>query len=498
MTRLLAVLATLAVLAPWHAAAAVVPAPAPDAADAAAPETEGVDPVFSYAYEGVVGTGSQPYFNAGTDLAFDGDLVIAPQQGTNGKIHLFTRLSEDEAAAEGAPFRLESTIPCSGGGQNDVAVVRPGLLAVAYHSGRCGTIGGNLAPNGSGVSLYDVSDPGNPVTLGRAHGLPGGTHTLTVHPDGNVIYAAPGGLPTNGGGPTTAGDLQIIDVSNPLAPVVRTPVRGTGNVPGCHDFSVVRRADGDLGVCAGLTETQIWDLDDPLAPTALSRIVNPLIQFHHSATTTSDGKYLVIGDETLAAQECLGGPTGAMFMYDISNPLTPIPQGYFAIDRNAGNNPISAQDRTNWCTAHIFGFIPGTRTMVASWYTGGMNVIDWSNPLAPREVAYWFDDGGTRETTANYWSAYWHDGLVYANDRGRGALDVFEITALAEDGTGGETAPSTRTQRWSVGSIARPAADVVAQAATRAALQRDADAPLLACARAPAACDREVQAARFL
>ncbi|MDQ3963511.1 MAG: hypothetical protein M3277_06315, partial [Actinomycetota bacterium] len=61
---------------------------------------------------------------------------------------------------------------------------------------------------------------------------------------------------------------------------------------------------------------------------------------------------------------------------------------------------------------------------VASWYGGGMNVINASDPANPNEVAH-FQDAGV-----DYWSAFWHNGRIYAS--GLPGLDVFEIEGLRE------------------------------------------------------------------
>lgn len=465
MRRLLSLAVALALVPAWGATA--------EPTVAAVDSSDNVEHIYEYQYDGV--NPSDPYFTSGTDLAFDGDYIYAPQQGSQGKIHIFKRLSEEEAAEAGQPYRLEGVIPCAGG-QNDVAVVEPGLLAVAYHSARCGVEGGT----GTGVSLFDVSNPADPQRLGAAHNLPGGTHTLTVHPTEPIIYASPGGLPTNGGGPTgdpasgrytNAGTEQILDVSDPSDITVHPFWSGPN---GCHDFDVTLRDDGDFGICVGLTETTLWDLSDPLAPEVVSRIVPPAF-FGHSAIPTPDGQYVIIGDENFGAMECEGGPTGAMWAYDISDPATPIPVSYFAVGRNAGDNPIYTGQRDRWCTAHIFNFIGDSYTMVASWYTGGMNVIDWSDIRNPREIAYYAMGDGAADSTVNYWSAYWHDGHVYANDRGRGVFDAFELSGIGEDGDASHVA-STAREGWDAGLIADIPADVLA-----AFSQRRAGAPQLAC-----------------
>jgi hypothetical protein len=72
------------------------------------------------------------------------------------------------------------------------------------------------------------------------------------------------------------------------------------------------------------------------------------------------------------------------------------------------------------CTAHNFNFIPGTRTAVVAWYTGGTSVIDFADPMSPEEVGFF------RASDSNTWSSYWYKGLIYASDLARG-LDVLKL-----------------------------------------------------------------------
>jgi hypothetical protein len=444
MKRAASLAAALALLAPTSVAAEDLD------------KSDNVELLYGFEYEGV-----NDYFSAGTDLAFDGDFIYAPQHGPNGKIHIFER--NDEPEEDEDIYELRGTFPCAGT-QNDVAVVESGILAVAYHSSRCGLRDdGSLASPGAGVSLHDVSDPANPRLLGAAHGLPGGTHTLTVHPTEPVIYASPGGL-ANG-----QGIQQIIDVSDPTNPTVG----GTffQNPAGCHDFTFLFETGRELGVCVGLTESTIWDVSDPFEPQVISRIVNPLIFFHHSAAVTSDGQYLVLGDEAFGAHECEGGPSGAMFLYDISVPEAPVLLSYFAVDRNDGG-PLST-GRETWCTAHLFNFIPGTHILVSSWYTGGMNVIDWSDPLQPQEIAHYQVAAGSRTESTNYWSAYWHEGRIYANDRGRGVVEAFEVEGL-EEGESAEDLATTTRGGWVGGPIDEAPAWMQSRALQPALLTTDA------------------------
>lgn len=369
-------------------------------ASAEVDKSDNVKLLKHYKYEG---TAPKKYFEGGTDIDWRGKYVYAAQQGAKGGVHIFD-------ASKKVPKEV-GFVACSGS-QNDVAVVKPGLIALAYHNSSCGI-------PGKGVRLIDVKNPKKPKFLGQVE-LPGGSHTLTVYPGKPIIYASPGGLPINGGGTE-----QILDVSNPKKPEVAATLNT--NPSGCHDVTFDIRKDRKLAFCPGLTETQIWDVSDPLAPEGVGHIVNPLMVFPHSAAVSPDGEVLVLGDENIAANDCVGGPTGAIFMYDLTGDLTfPRPLGYFGASR--GPTPVGSPDvdRSGWCTAHLFNFVPGTRTLVASWYGAGMNVLDLSDPASPAEIGHYQEDGVT-----NYWSAYWYDGRIWANDRVRG-LDVFTIKGVKE------------------------------------------------------------------
>jgi hypothetical protein len=106
----------------------------------------------------------------------------------------------------------------------------------------------------------------------------------------------------------------------------------------------------------------------------------------------------------------------------------PLLIGHFGPQRGTQPAGSSNVDRNTWCSAHLFNFVPGTYTLVSSWYVGGMNVIDFSNPSSPQEIAHYM---GTGDDLTNYWSAYWYDGRIWANDRVKG-LDVFTVKGLKE------------------------------------------------------------------
>jgi hypothetical protein len=344
-----------------------------------------------------------------TDIAFRGRYVYAAQQSATpaGGVHIFD--------VRGPKPRKVGFVSCPGT-QNDVAVVKPGLIVLGYHDSTCGGVTGE----GHGIRLIDVRNPKRPRYLGAVNDIPEGTHTVTVYPGQPYVYASPGGTGNSDG------IEQIIDVSDPNEPKVAAtygPADG-GPAAGCHDVTFFIKDDTKVAICAGLREVQIWDVTNPVEPVTIGRIQNPSFFLNHSSDVSDDGKLLVVSDET-EAQTCTGeNPDGAMWVYDFTNPAQPAPIGYYKIDR--GQAPVGSR-RADWCTSHNFNFVPGTHAIVASWYASGMNVVDFGEDgSSPREVAHYF---GTGEDVANYWSAYWYRGKIYATDRVRG-LDVFKVDGL--------------------------------------------------------------------
>ncbi len=298
------------------------------------------------------------------------------------------------------------------GNDNDVEVVKPGLVVLSFHSNQCALGAGN------GLLTVDVSNARKPKVLGYVN--TGKNHTHKPLPGTNYVYTAGGGL---SGGPGAG--PAIVDVSNPRKPeVVARPRTLTTD---CHDISFHVSKGKKLGFCAGAIgtgEVQIWDVSDPLNPISIGKIVNPAIQYSHYATASSDGNLLAIDDEAFAAHECRTGqsPTGRVWIYDISTPQVPIPQGSFAAPR--GGDGVGVGHYLgwvpSWCLSHGLDWQPGTHNLAVTWFTGGFSVLDLSTPTAPQEIAYF-----QAEDSATY-SALWHNGRLYTNDMTRG-VDGFVL-----------------------------------------------------------------------
>lgn len=360
-------------------------------------------------------------FTGGTELAADGDYLYAGE--LNGETSRNTHPEKGGLHI----FDVSGTVPrevgffkCPGN-DNDVEVVKPGLVAMGHHTAIC-----NEPDDGestAGLVLFDVRNPSKPKIVGSLN-LPSGmqSHTIRPYPGGKYIYVNPGGLPSNGRMIT-----HIVDVSNPAKPKIAgtwEPLRA-GSSTGCHDMSFLKVKKQTLGFCAGLGGFGIWDVSDPLAPKHLSTIRNPQIEFNHYATPSSDGKYLAIDDEAFAFHTCyeqFPSPTGRAWIYDVSDPSSPKLQSSIAPPRGGDSTGIGTYPGwvPSWCLSHGLDWQPGTHNLAVTWFTGGVSIYDLDDATQPKETAYY-----QAPDSATY-SALWHNGRLYTNDMNRG-LDAFVV-----------------------------------------------------------------------
>lgn len=290
-----------------------------------------------------------------------------------------------------------------------------------------------------GLRLFDVSNPRAPVQIGAVYQDCGShTHTLIPQPERLLVLNSsyplrPG--PTCGPvrGPAAGRDalhgvVQVVEVplADPAAtreltelPIVYpgdqdnkfTPSEHGLSAPGvlidgmraCHDITVFVELGLAAAACA--EQLQLWKMrSDGLPDTA-----NPIwaydqrnVDFWHSATFSWDGKVVNGIDESFGT----GCPTttrlpdgsvvesGNMFFLSTASGAK---LSEFRFPRQARGD-IAA----TYCSAHLGLPVPraGRDLLVNAWYRGGVDVIDFSDPRAPFEAAWY-----TRDNADN-WSAY--------------------------------------------------------------------------------------------
>lgn len=395
-------------------------------------------------------------YRTGTDMAFWGDLAVVGHldQGTgpNATPPGGFRLLD---LADPANPQLVGRFRCLGD-QSDVSVWGDIVVLSVDKPTKANCVDG---PDWEGVRIISIADRANPQLLATVP-TDCGSHTNTIYPDlANerlVVYVLSyplagrynpaGALPTCNA--ATHGKISVLTVPllNPGAAKFERHVSVRPTI-GCHDVTVFM--ERRLAAAACLTESQLWDLSDPLKPEIVEHIPNPTgMNLAHSTVFSNDGRTLVIGDELGGAAASPGCVTrdqryvsGGLFFFDVSEVGASRLEGTFKLPREV----IS-----QFCTAHLFNVVP-LRTekdiLVSSWYTGATSVIDFTEPSQPREIAHYVPKRPVtpdqQPAEAAGWASYWYRGHVYSNNfdaevnsaipRSRG-LDVFTIDHEAVSG----------------------------------------------------------------
>jgi hypothetical protein len=366
-------------------------------------------------------------YQQGSDEAFWGTKAIVGTYGSPGGMRVI------DISNPFAPFQI-GKLDCPGS-QADVSVWED-LVFMSVDSAReddkCGTGEASEATSTSGnawegIRVVSIRDPAHPTQIATVR-TDCGSHTNTLVPDlGHdrillYVLSYPLGAPNPTCNQAQHSKISVVEVplSNPAAAkVIATP--SVAPTIGCHDVTVF--LERKLAGAGCITESQIWDISDPVHPRILSHIYNPLINIHHSSGFAWDGKTMVLGDELGGAEVtpgCLGpqqAPIGALWFYDVSDPTAPALKGSFRVPQ---------QHTSVQCTAHDFDVIPlssGKDILVSAWYEGGTTLVDFTDPANPKQLAYYV------KSATNYWSSYWYNGHVYANAFVPGGLDVYGVSA---------------------------------------------------------------------
>jgi hypothetical protein len=310
-------------------------------------------------------------------------------------------------------------LPCAGSGYDVGLVGDTAVMSIDSASGNSSTKENGCNLKGTegqeGIRLVDVSDRAHPREVKFVE-TPCGSHTNIAFSKGgrDLVYVQSYPASTSGACPSLHGIISVVDITKPAkAKIVAQP--SVLPAVGCHDGTIA----GDLAYMACLTEGQVWDISDPLAPTILSHIRDVPDAIWHSSAVSNDGDVVAFGFESFQAggASCNGaasGPTGAIWFYDVSDPASPVQQGFYSPPRLA----------TGLCTAHNFAVVPGRNVLVSSWYSAGAMAVDFSDPSAPEEIAHYRVESGT-----STWDAKYRKGYVFVGDTTRG-LDVYKIKGL--------------------------------------------------------------------
>jgi hypothetical protein len=357
----------------------------------------------------------------------------------------------------------------------------------------------------TGVRIFDVSDPHAPKLVKNVQTCKG-SHTNTLVPsptDPNIIYLYVSGQQTARPATEMAGCKNGTDPADPtnslyMLDIIKVPLdrpeqarvipgarifAGLEVAPDCvtfcgsADWRAIERAywvtpggaPGDSAMQAAVLHTGphnchdvtaypalhllgaacasdaiIVDISNPEQPVRLAALMDTNnYQSRHTAGFSNDGKKTLWTDEWGggAGPMCqatsmmeLGGNT-IITLGAHNKKMTQ--RGYFKL-------PAAQTDREN-CVSHNGGLIPvpGRDLYVQGWYQGGVDVMDFTDPDHPTEIAY-FDrgpidppgdtsnaSGRASYTVGGSWGAYYWNGMIYSSELDRG-FDVLELTPSAQ------------------------------------------------------------------
>ncbi|HEX6420692.1 MAG TPA: hypothetical protein VFZ77_19475 [Acidimicrobiales bacterium] len=380
------------------------------------------------------------------------------------------------------------------GPQNDPVVWDNKLLFLAVDrtltGPDCGS--GDTAhddPEGwEGVRIFDVSNPRSPRFLDAVY-TDCGAHTITLYPKNPaqiMLYVSsyplrPG--PTCGQlrGPEAGRDpahgvIQVIrvPVNNPEAakevaePEIVYPgdsdnvfVWSEHGLPGppvlepearaCHDMTVFVELNLVAAACAeqgqlwrirpnGIPDTEhpIWVFDDEEDETGITgdpADTGVVVDFFHSATFSWDGSVVNFIDESFGVG-CppvtvgpVSGDTGRMFFVDAASGEL---LSHFMLPRTESALDADGNE-TAYCSAHLGNptVSAGRDLLINAWYMGGVDVIDFTDPRNPEEIAY-YDIAPAGPTGSDNWSAYWYEGARL----GSGTFPVYATDGVHNPATG--------------------------------------------------------------
>ncbi len=410
-----------------------------------------------------------------SDLAFNGKLVYA---GNYGGFRILD--------ASGATPTTVVDFTCNGP-QNDVSFHKMGgktflfqSIDTAQTAEDCSSANAPIVDGGrvgyEGVRVFDVTNPAAPQFIDMIQ-TACGSHTHTLIPDGKRAYIYVSSYPLAGSsitpdGATGPGDyrpcrkphkkISIIEVSAPRGnfefrmkeqPLADdTPSQnGFDDFQACHDIQILAKKHIALGSCAA--GGQLWDVKDPWNPTTNERGKYTLInspgggdnfEFIHSGVFSWDGKTFAMMDETGGGgtANCFGDATtdGFYYFYKLVKPGQRAPklEARYSIPRPQGQEV---------CVSHNASVIPvkHRNLMTASYYQGGVTVVDFSDLSDVHEVAY----ADLEDTTgqADEWSSYWYNGRIFSNGGLNRRASNRGVDVFAPDGS---LARATRgAKRWS-------------------------------------------------
>ena len=344
-------------------------------------------------------------------LAVHGDLMLVNSQRNRRK---FFKKGEALAKLDDGSRSDANLAATIGVKESDVAVLRESV-AQGYDQ--------------AGYRVYDVSDPTRPREIAFRHTGGFGVHAIDF--DGRYAFASTemDGFKSN--------ILVIDDLSDPARPhevsrvwipgqkVGEAGNGGSGGRQLHHGLRIGNRFWGAWWQ-AGV---RVHDVSDPANPRLLgeynyhppfpepTHTVLPIAKKH-------DGRALALVIDEAHDPHPVGRSRGALWVFDVEDLSAMKPLSLYELGEL--ESPYSGAGRFG--AGQITERDTGDRVF-ATWFAGGLRVIDIVDPTAPRETGFYIPPPAPGRPTPESMDVEMDErGLVLLLDRWRG-LDILDVTA---------------------------------------------------------------------
>jgi hypothetical protein len=319
-------------------------------------------------------------------------------------------------------------------------------LAVAHQTDKPGQ-------PGAGMNIYDVADPAHPKLL--SHFDTSGPHSRGVHylwfADAPYAYLSTGAKDFTPHNQLDDQFLMIVDLSDPSHPqeTGRWWLPGTrvGDKepppPRVHPFDSGIRMHTPTIAAGEPNRVYVGWIDGGWMILDTTDKAHPKLLAHRSWQSQDVGfahtvlaipsRHLAIQTEEAIGEKCKDWPKRD-WVWDISNEQAPIalsvlppPADFDALCKAGGRFGAHNihQNRPDATAAHL------SKTVVGSFFNGGVRAYSIADPHAPVEIGYLVDAAppGNPSYTIQINDVYVDEhGLIYANDRFTGGLDIIRYT----------------------------------------------------------------------
>lgn len=215
---------------------------------------------------------------------------------------------------------------------------------------------------GHGMQVFDltrlrtVSSPPETFTEDTHYADFGSAHNIVINEQQGYAY----GVGTN----SFSGGPHFVDIQNPLLPVAAGGYSGGGY---SHDAQVVTYngpdsdyAGREIYIGSNTSHVEIVDVTDKLNPVRISTINYSSTSYTHQGWLTDDHAYFLLGDEIDELDFGFNTRTVVFNVSDLDNPILSMEY----------SGPTSATDHN--------GYVKGDTFYLAN-YTAGMRVVDISD-----------------------------------------------------------------------------------------------------------------------